>query len=756
MRRETTTLQELSIRNEITGIFSLFTAVFLFFSLISYSPFDPSFFHTSFVNDIHNYGGKIGAEIAAFFFALFGLASFFFIILLLLFTIHYFLNRTIQNLISKTVGIMFFILVFSSFLANIRPTFEITGNPINSGGLLGYLLNDFLTAEIKKGPALFLLLILLLISFMIITKLSLRRVMNALIVLTKQMGARMSAILTRIRETQTKKTRLRQLKKKYDDIEQVEIEISKEIKRDIPLRSEKKPPHKQPSHIPEESYLFSDLAPLSGSLPPYQPPPITYLDSPSERNKIDIGELEEKKRELSLRLQEFRINGEIVEYTPGPVITTFEFVPDIGVKVKDVSNLTEDLALVVKAQYVRIERILGKKAIGIEIPNKKREIIHLRELLESNSFRHASSPLTLAIGKTTSGEIFLSDLRDMPHLLIAGATGSGKSVVIHSIILSILYKSSAQMVKFVLIDPKRIEMVIYNSLPHLLTPVVVNPKLAKNALDWAVWEMENRYKKLAVLQVRNIEQYNRKLEMMDENEKDLLASLEEKTSLYYIVIIIDELADLMMVSAREVEEDIARLAQKSRAVGIHLILATQRPSIDVITGTIKNNFPSRIALAVPSRHDSRTIIDQMGAEKLLGNGDMLFLPPKTASLIRLHGAFVSEPETIRVVNHLAKQEKPEFNTQVIKQVNKEEEKAANGELDDLFFQAAECVITSGHAAASHLQRKLSVGYARAARLMDQLQVKGVVSPPNSKNQREILLTITELKEMESVREEESD
>ena len=334
----------------------------------------------------------------------------------------------------------------------------------------------------------------------------------------------------------------------------------------------------------------------------------------------------------------------------------------------------------------------------------------------------------------------------MPHLLIAGATGSGKSVAIHSIILSILYKSSPKTVKFIMIDPKRIELAIYNALPHLLTPVVVNPKLAKNALDWAVFEMENRYKKLATLQVRNIEQYNKKLEMLIQSEDDELEQLEDKEPIPYIVIIIDELADLMMASAREIEDDILRLAQKARAIGIHLILATQRPSIDVITGSIKNNFPSRIALAVPSKYDSRTIIDQIGAEKLLGNGDMLFLPPKTASLIRLHSAYVSEPETVRVVNFLSKQAKPEFNTQIIKHsAKKEEQGEEEQEMDELFFEAAETIISTGQASASYLQRKMSVGFARAGRLIDQLQEKGVISPANSHNQREILMTLDELR-----------
>jgi S-DNA-T family DNA segregation ATPase FtsK/SpoIIIE len=504
----------------------------------------------------------------------------------------------------------------------------------------------------------------------------------------------------------------------------------KEKEREPSPRTEKRVAIKKPSKMPEDSGIFPEMEQEFLPDAQYKPPPLTYLDAPTEKSQIDIDELENKKLELSQRLQEFKINGEIIEYTPGPVITTFEFVPDIGVKVKDVANLTEDLALVVKAQYVRIERILGKKAIGIEIPNLKRETIHLRELLESPQYRQSASPLTLALGKTATGDIFISDLKEMPHLLIAGTTGSGKSVTIHSIILSILYKSSPKTVKFIMIDPKRIELAIYNTLPHMLTPVVVNPKLAKNALDWAVFEMENRYKKL---------------EMLMQTEDDDLEQLEDKDPIPYIVIIIDELADLMMASAREIEDDIMRLAQKARAIGIHLILATQRPSIDVITGNIKNNFASRIALAVPSKYDSRTIIDQIGAEKLLGNGDMLFLPPKTASLIRLHSAYVSEPETVRVANYLSKQAKPEFNTQIIKHAaSQKEEQEEEQELDELFFEAAETIISTGQASTSYLQRKLSVGFARAGRLIDQLQEKGVISPANSKNQREILMTLEDL------------
>jgi S-DNA-T family DNA segregation ATPase FtsK/SpoIIIE len=743
---------ELSLKNEILGILSLFLSFFLIFSLVSFTPLDPSFFRSAHGRVVFNFGGRVGAELAAFLFNLLGMASVFFVLIALFLTAYFLFNRRITNALSKGIGFFLLLISAAAFLANVYPWFFIAGQPVRSGGIIGLLINNFLSAQIKSSFSALLFLSLLAISLVLIAKISIKNVFIFLWEIFKKAAALLAAFI-KIRIEKIRKNKNRQkVQQKYVTEGNFVFQGKQPLKerereKEIPLRSGKKALIKQPSKFPEETALFPELEKAFALDPQYKPPPLTYLDAASQKSKIDIDELDEKKQELSQRLQEFKIHGEIVEYTPGPVITTFEFVPDAGVKVKDVSSLTEDLALVVKAQYVRIERILGKKAIGIEIPNNKRELIHLRELLETPHYQNSSSPLTLALGKTTSGDIFISDLKDMPHLLIAGATGSGKSVTLHSIILSILYKASPQIVKFILIDPKRIELAIYNSLPHLLTPVVVNPKLAKNALDWAVFEMENRYKKLATLQVRNIDQYNKKLEMLLQAEDEELNNLEDKEKIPYIVIIIDELADLMMVSAREIEDDIARLAQKARAIGIHLILATQRPSVDVITGTIKNNFPSRIALAVPSKHDSRTIIDQMGAEKLLGNGDMLFLPPKTATLIRLHSAYVSEPETVRVVNFLAKQAKPEFNTQVIKPSAKKDEKIEDQEMDELFFEAAETIISTGQASASYLQRRMSVGYARAGRLIDQLQEKGVISAANSRNQREILLTLQDLQNL---------
>lgn len=756
-KRGNTEEKELSLKNEIFGIFSLFFSFFLIFSLASYTPLDPSFFHSAPARVVTNFGGRLGSELSALLFNLFGFASLLFILIFFFLTAYFLFNRRLSRTVSKGIGFTVFLLSLSGLLANLKPEAAIAGQNVATGGMIGLMLNNLAASQLKSVFAGLLFLSLLGVSLVLIAKISIRNILLFLWRLLARGGALLGAFCRRRLESMRRNRDRRRVQEKYDAGEgrfvfkgrQPLKEGDKE--REPSPRTERRvssPPAraaiKRPSKLPEESGIFPELEQEFLPDAQYKPPPLTYLDAPTEKSQIDIDELEEKKQELSQRLQEFKINGEIAEYTPGPVITTFEFVPAVGVKVKDVVGLNEDLAMVAKAQYVRSERILGKNAIGIEIPNKKRETIHLRELLETPQYKQSSSPLTLALGKTATGDIFISDLKEMPHLLIAGATGSGKSVAIHSIILSILYKSSPKTVKFILIDPKRIELAIYNSLPHLLTPVVVNPKLAKNALDWAVFEMENRYKKLATLQVRNIEQYNKKLEVMAQDEDEGLEQLEDKEPIPYIVIIIDELADLMMASAREIEDDVMRLAQKARAIGIHLILATQRPSIDVITGNIKNNFPSRMALAVPSRYDSRTIIDQVGAEKLLGNGDMLFLPPKTASLIRLHSAFVSEPETVRVANFLAKQAKPEFNTQIVKHSAQKEEPADEQVMDEMFFEAAETIITTGQASASYLQRKLSVGFARAGRLIDQLQEKGVISPANSKNQREILMTLDDL------------
>ncbi len=738
--KENVSTERLSVKNEIIGILLLFVSILMLFSFISYTPKDPSFFSETTKNVfINNYVGRAGSEVSALFFKTFGFASYIFVVYFLFLVSFFFINKKINNIFTKSAGYFSLLISFSALLANIS-TFK-EGDQIKTGGIVGYFINDFFVIAIKPFFSFMLFFIAFSISLIIITKFSFRNVLNILLLLTDKLSNIIKIAYSKQLEKYKKKKRIEKVQEKYN-IKPNRETIKEKKKEQVQTQKFQEKEKKQ------NTSLFPEMEDDIVSTTTYTPPPLSFLDAQTSSNEIDFKELEEKKKELSQRLNEFRIKGEIKEYSPGPVITTYEFVPDTGVKVKDVTNLSEDLALVVRAQFVRIERVLGKKAIGIEIPNKKREIIHLREVLESEDYRKLKSPMTIGIGKTKAGDFYISDLREMPHLIIAGATGSGKSVAIHTILLSILYKASPKEVRLILIDPKQVELAIYNTLPHLLTPVVVQTKMAKNALDWAVYEMEERYKKLAKIQTRNIDQYNNKIKMLEQTDEDAFLELEDTEHLPYIVIVIDEFADLIMEAGKEVENSVARIAQKARAVGIHLILATQRPSVDVITGTIKNNFPSRMALAVPSKFDSRTIIDVIGAEKLLGHGDMLFLPPKTATLIRLHCAYVSEEEAFRVVKYLSQQQKPEFNPQVVKSISSLEQNGKEEtDLDDLFFNAAEVVIEADQGSASFLQRRMSVGYARAGRLIDQLVSNGVISESNSKNQREVLMTMDDLEHL---------
>jgi S-DNA-T family DNA segregation ATPase FtsK/SpoIIIE len=418
------------------------------------------------------------------------------------------------------------------------------------------------------------------------------------------------------------------------------------------------------------------------------------------------------------------------------VVTTYEFKPDAGVKYSKIVGLADDLALALEAESIRIDRVSGKGNVGIEIPNEVRETIYLREVLESEIFRRASGRLTLGLGKAVNGDVWATDLTMMPHLLIAGSTGTGKSVGLNCMIASILFRSTPDEVRLILIDPKRLELGVYEDIPHLMTPVVTDPKIASNVLKWAVAEMEKRIRKLASEGVRNIEQFNNivRAERGSAGNPD-----EELRPLHYIVIIIDELADLMMVSSHEVEESITRLAQMARAVGIHLILATQRPSVDVLTGLIKANFPSRISFRVAARVDSRTILDSIGAEHLLGRGDMLFLPPGSARLTRVHGAYVTEHEIARLTAFLRKVGKPAYDDTVGKP-ERPTEAAEALERDDLFDDAVRFVVQSGQASTSMLQRRFRIGFSRAGRLIDMMEQDGLIGPADGSKPREILVT----------------
>ena len=443
----------------------------------------------------------------------------------------------------------------------------------------------------------------------------------------------------------------------------------------------------------------------------------------------------EGARLLEEKCREFSVEGAVAQIHPGPVVTTFEFKPDAGVKYVKITSLADDLCLAMQAESVLIDRIPGKSTVGIQIPNRTREQISLRELLQSEMYQRSTSKLTLALGKTIHGEPYVTDLATMPHLLIAGSTGTGKSVAINSMLASILFRASPDEVRLIMIDPKRVELGVYEDIPHLMTPVVVDPKQAVNALRWAVKEMEERYKKLASAGVRNIEQYNRNAAHAAKDPAP--ESGEPLLPLAYIVVVIDELADLMMVARGDVEESIARLAQMARAVGVHLLLATQRPSVDVITGLIKANLPSRISFRVQSKIDSRTILDGSGAEQLLGRGDMLFMPPGSSRAIRLHGPYMSEQESARLASFLRKQGKPVYNASITA-----EEKKIDGvemEKDDLYDEAARIVVSSGQASISYLQRRLRIGFSRAARLVDMMEMDGLVSPGVGGKPREVLV-----------------
>jgi S-DNA-T family DNA segregation ATPase FtsK/SpoIIIE len=439
------------------------------------------------------------------------------------------------------------------------------------------------------------------------------------------------------------------------------------------------------------------------------------------------------------------------------VVTTFEFKPEAGIKYSRITTLTEDLCLGLQAESILIERIPGKPTVGIEVPNTRREVISLRQILESEEFQNSPSKLTICLGKDINGRIKVAALESMPHLLIAGSTGSGKSVMLNSLIMSVLYKSTPDEVRMIMVDPKRLELGLYEGIPHLLTPVVQDPKKATNALRNAVLEMERRLKLLAAQGVRNIDQYNRKVKQVQNAPRSLFEDEEpveeDLRPLPYILILIDELADLMMVERGNVEEAVARLAQMARAVGMHLVLATQRPSVDVITGLIKANFPSRISFRVATRVDSRTVLDVMGAEHLLGKGDMLYLPPGSSRLIRVHGAFVTESETNRVVEFWKAQARPDYDTTFLMAPPDDEPdtdaEEFEGAQDPMYQDAVRVVLEMGKASTSTLQRRLRLGYGRAARILDMMQHEGIIGPPDGSKPRDVLKRPDWLEEVES-------
>ncbi len=500
---------------------------------------------------------------------------------------------------------------------------------------------------------------------------------------------------------------------------------------DVPIKPKRTTTDLDAADLPE---LDGDIDDEQPELPPkrsanyseYDLPNTDFLHAPDAHVEQKEAELQKIARDLAEKTKEFNVAGKVMHICPGPVVTTYEFKPDPGVKYSRVTGLVDDLCLALKAESIRIDRIPGKAFVGIEVPNKNREVIRLRDVIESKKFKESDSLLTLALGKTIDGLNYVADLAKMPHLLIAGATGAGKSVGVNTLVVSILYKAKPDEVKFIMVDPKRLELGVYADIPHLATPIITDPKRAAVALKWAVTEMERRYKYLAGFGVRNIDGYNQEIErrksldMLDDNGEPYIR-------LPYIVCIIDELADLMMVSGKEVEESITRLAQMARAVGIHLVLATQRPSVDVITGLIKANFPARISFRVSSKVDSRTIIDGNGAEGLLGRGDMLFLPPASSQVLRVHGAFVDEKEIFRIVEHVKAQGEAVYDESITKTDEElDDVDDLPGKRDPLFWDAVKSVVHAKRASTSLLQRHLRIGYGRAAAILDAMVREGYI------------------------------
>jgi S-DNA-T family DNA segregation ATPase FtsK/SpoIIIE len=743
--------------SEIIGIFLIFLAVFILISLISYDSRDPSWTNTGWANAapssyrIHNFAGRVGAYLSDAILQLLGLASFFLPLALIYLGIQLFSSERKRRFSLRTGGTLFLLLALSSFLSLVSGSLYLRGAEIQTGGLAGKLITSLLVRYFSY-PGTYLVLIALLILFAVFSaKLSVKSILYFFSRLFRFAFKEVKIRIVRYQKLKRQEKMRKKVIEKYSQQEKGEKEKPdlKEIKKEPTPEAV---PVKPPASLSPEKYLFPEMEKRGD----YNFPPLSLLDPGKASEKIDKNELYEKKERIEEKLAEFRVEGEVREYHPGPVVTTYEFYPYPGIKVSQVANLTEDLSLALGAESVRVQRMPGKSSLGVEIPNNRRELINLREIIQSEKFQNSPSKLTIALGKTIHGEPYITDLDIMPHLLIAGATGTGKSVALNTIIASILYKATPDDVKLILIDPKRLEFALWDGLPHLISPVVKDAKKSGAILLDTIRKMEDRYHKLGLLRVRNIEQYNQQIRRILKEKKGNLTE-EEKENLKplpYLVIIIDELAELMMVGAQDVEYCIARLAQLARAVGIHLVMATQRPSIDVITGTIKNNFSSRIAFRVPSKVDSRIIIDTSGADKLLGLGDMLFMPPNYPRIIRLHCSYISVSEITRLVKFVKQQGTPTYDEKIVRALKSEPgfEWEDTGEKDELYDKAVELILVTGQASASYLQRKLKLGYARAARIIDQMEQEGIVGPSEGSKPREFLVDPREY--LEKMKKEE--
>ena len=761
------------LTKELQGMALGTVGVFVLLAFLTYNTADVSWNSYSNEGSIHNLGGRLGAQIADLFFSSFGLASYLIPLALLYMAYTLFRFKEIRLRSYKLMAASGLFFSLATLFAFFRDKTDLFGQQVATGGAVGVIASRSLKGAVGVTGAMLLLLPLLAASIMILSKFSFILFAGWWLDNFKHKWAAWQERRIHNRDEQ------KRAKAKEEGLPPAATAAGPVIKPPVA-------PPPPPTIIKKEKDKKKEDAKTAAVQETFEfikaegdfhTPPFSLSDVPPTTEKtLDRDALTMNARLLEKKLKDYNIDGEVVEICPGPVITMYEFSPAPGIKISRIAGLTDDLTMALQAMSIRIVApIPGKGVVGIEVPNRDRDMVFLREIFNCEHFSHSKMKLPLALGKDIAGLPVVTDLAKAPHLLVAGSTGSGKSVSINTMILSLLYTSTPKDVRMIMVDPKMLEFSMYEGIPHLLLPVVTEPKKASLALKWAVNEMERRYTLLSDKGVRNIESYNKKLagelleqeELQSLSEAEIIEELEdivdngeapidtlpfmvdddmllEHSHLPYIVVIVDELADLMMVAGREVEEHIARLAQKARASGIHLILATQRPSVDVITGLIKANLPSRISFQVTSKVDSRTILDTNGAESLLGNGDMLYMPPGTSRLQRIHGAFVSDSEVQRVVDFLKKQGKPVYEKSIM-EMKDADEKGASGndeEQDERWEDALRLVAETKQASISMVQRRLRIGYNRAARIVEMMESEGMIAPSDGTSKpREIYMEI---------------
>jgi len=781
---------------EIAAVALILGAILMAVALISHHPMDPSPFRTQTAHDTPlNLVGWLGASVSAFLLGVFGVSAV--LLPILAAVLGWFLLRQHVPDGLKWVGIGWLLVLMSipGLVGLLCSEVSFKGGALSCGGLIGHATGDLLGGLAGPVGRVIILIFFIIAGLLLVSGLSVERGADGILrQLADRIRRRRGIKEDRQRQQQKEDDRRAVLSRQHDrltenypgpgsitvkelkgkgsirinrrkggtgsedcagdqphldlQINRPETSSAKRSKTPKKPRTKSSAP-KQNSQIQEEFDFVEDLD-------TYDLPRLSFLDTQDDEVERDSSALMEIGRMLTDKCQEFKVRGEVVNIRTGPVVTTYEFRLASGVKIAAVQNLSEDLALALRTSSVRIDRIPGRATVGIEVPNPEPEVIKLSKIIDAPEFQRARSFLTLCMGVDIRGNPFVTDLQRAPHLLIGGFTGSGKSVGINAMILSILFKARPDEVKFIMVDPKMVELGVYKDIPHLLTPIITEPKKAANALGWAVDEMDQRYRKLATLGVRNLEQYNQLVgdpKQLKLTRERLLGEGDEDQNfepMPFIVIIIDELADLMMTAGRAVEEAITRIAQKARAVGLHLICATQRPSVDVLTGIIKANFPVRVAYKVRSRHDSRTILDAIGAEHLIGRGDMLYLPPGTSNIMRIHGPLVTEKEIAHVVRYIKRFGKPEYEKGILSHQplggNDRGSGGGSGSTDGsepfedpMYEKAVRLVVTEHKASASHIQRRLRLGYTRSARLIDMMESEGIVGPAAGSKGREILV-----------------